>query len=476
MVASVTASPQVDEEYIIFRDVPIIDTHAAPNRPAPFNRMDEDLLRRIVEVNNRRMADTGDEIPIVSYHTVDDAPDGEQPPIIGYAKNLYVAPFGRVNPRACIYVAEWKIRREFADIARSKPRRSIELWPDSLEIDPIALCGADTPERHLGQIHFDRNKQGKPIRLDCDHLTRFNKEEDTKMPFDIDEVLAALNETPLFKKLMALVDQGNGMQETGQMPGPAMEGGPETQPVGFGHYNEGEQPAERPVMGMPPYPEGQPHMPPKREGFNHMETPGPGGTHEPGRMPYPKPKESAHMGYARGEEHPQDGRPQNGEQGNKNNENRTLRENFNDEQMKYRRLEEQMASEMGIRQKIEGEMNLIQRELRREKRERECQHLQNIGLQFNRAKVLDRVQDMTDDEFKEEVEFMKENFKKAPIEVRFPQMTPIRDGGESTSGSEALTLEESRVAVRYCRELTDKGHSQDSAWKEAMERVKKEGV
>ena len=472
MVTSVTAAPQVDAEYITFRDVPIIDTHAAPNRPAPFNNMDESLLRRIVEVNNRRMEDTGDEIPIVAYHTVDEGHDDEQPPIVGYAKNLYVAPFGRINPRACIYVAEWKIRKEFAGIARDKPRRSIELWPDSLEIDPIALCGADTPERHLGQIHF--GKQGKPIRLDCNYLTdgktRFNKEEDTKMPFDIDEVLAALNETPLFKKLMAMVDQGNGMQETGQMPGPAMEGGPETQPVGFGHYNEGEQPAERPVMGMPPYPEGQPHMPPKREGFNHMETPGPGGTHEPGRMPYPKPKESAHMGYDK------DGKPLHREPTEESERFRRLREDRDDDKLKYRKLEEQMTHERGLREKLEGEMGGIQRELRREKRERACGQLQAEGLQFARAEVLDRVQDMSDEEFEAEVGFMRKNFKTAPINLRYQETGPIRDGGELSSGSEALTLEESRVAVKYCRELTDKGQSQDSAWREAMDRVKKEGV
>jgi len=190
MVAT-AVEPETDE-YLYTHDVPIMDAHAAPNRPKPFDNMNEALLRHIIEVNNQRFEDTGDEIPIAAAHTVKGIPSLEQPPIIGYASGLYLGQFGRVNPRPCIYAKNWRIRKKYADLANERPRRSIEIWPKSYEIDPIALCGADTPERHLGQVRFGRDDE----RITVLAPLKYERIETMLEEADIQKIVAAMMQTP----------------------------------------------------------------------------------------------------------------------------------------------------------------------------------------------------------------------------------------------------------------------------------------
>jgi len=230
MVSEASTTPTInpsitDNDYIVLHDVPILDEHIEPGRQSPFDQMSESLLQQICEANNRRLEDTGDEIPIVASHTIKGAPADEQPPIIGYARNLYVGKFGKINPRACIFVKDWRIQRKHADLARSRPRRSIEIWPKTLEIDPIALLGAITPSRHLGQLQFDRDDERITFQRD---LGKENAMDEQQL---VDKVLAALMETPFMKWAMEKMEAENAAAAAPPAAPPAAI--PAPPPVGF---------------------------------------------------------------------------------------------------------------------------------------------------------------------------------------------------------------------------------------------------
>jgi len=412
------------EEFIVKHDVPIMDVHTKLGRPKPFDNMDEALLYQIVEVNNHRMADTGDEIPIVGYHTNRDAPGDEQPPIIGYAKDLYVGKFGKLNPRACIFVKEWKIFKKYKGFANDRPRRSIELSPRTLKIDPIALLGAIAPERHLGQLIYSLRGSETvhvlaPLQYGKDETMALTNE-------DFQEFMNMFLETPLGKKMIAMVgaDEGSEHMEHEEMPG--------------------QMPSQMP---------GQMPGPPPNiaQGFKHEEEemPGPGGTHEPGRMPEPE-EEKMHAGrYSSDAE--------------------KLRMQNDEEKIKYRALEEQVASEKSRSRQLESEVSTISRELRRAKYERSLTQLGAEGIQFSRPKELDRLQDLNEGEFENEIQRMRECYKSAPINIRYHESEAfMRDGGEESTPMQ-FTQEEAQKAVKYAREAMQKdGLTYEVAYEAAL--------
>lgn len=139
------------EDYVIVDDVPIFDEDEL--NPT-------EKLMRICEVNNNRIMDTGDKIPLVIGHTTEGATEKEQPEIVGWASNLKLGTIGNLNPRSVI-TATWEILKDCADEVKKYPRRSIELWLDDYIIDPIALLGASRPAKNLGLLTFSAEKQSK---------------------------------------------------------------------------------------------------------------------------------------------------------------------------------------------------------------------------------------------------------------------------------------------------------------------------
>ena len=138
-----------NDKFTILRDVAIVDefdaTEDDDEEPVIYDR---DKLVEVVAVNNERIRDTGDFTPITDGHTVDD-PEVKDPDILGFAGNFRLGQIGNVNPRAAIFVDQY-VPNEHIDRVRSLPRHSVELWPSSSLIDPIARLGATTPKRDLG--------------------------------------------------------------------------------------------------------------------------------------------------------------------------------------------------------------------------------------------------------------------------------------------------------------------------------------
>lgn len=106
-------------------------------------------LEQVIASANHRYEDTGDMSPLILGHTLKDAPESEQPPIMGYLRNFRLGQIGKKDPRPAIW-AEHLILPEWLDRIKDFPRRSIEFWGEDGLIDPVAALGATTPHRALG--------------------------------------------------------------------------------------------------------------------------------------------------------------------------------------------------------------------------------------------------------------------------------------------------------------------------------------
>jgi hypothetical protein len=144
--------------YILVKSVPLFDAHDDDDIDISF---DKERLEKIVNNNNRRIADTGDKSPLIPGHQNLFA-DEESCDILGYGTNYHIKDFGNVKPRPTIH-ADLEIPKENLERVRKLPRRSIELLDymdeDNAYIDCIALLGHTTPARSLGLL----KKNNKPV-------------------------------------------------------------------------------------------------------------------------------------------------------------------------------------------------------------------------------------------------------------------------------------------------------------------------
>lgn len=122
-----------------------------------------DQLQQIANNNNRRIQQTGDATPVTIGHTEDGRDEDEQPEIVGWATNFSVGPLFDTGLQALF--ADFHVRKDEKDrINKYFPRRSVEFWPKRMEVDPISLLGATTPEQDLGLLQFARRNE--VVRMD----------------------------------------------------------------------------------------------------------------------------------------------------------------------------------------------------------------------------------------------------------------------------------------------------------------------
>ena len=91
---------------------------------------------------------------------------------------LEVGDFGNLNPRKAIF-ATLKFKKETWDLARQRPRRSVEIWMDDLVIDVLSLLGNERPARDLGLLFSKKSKQKAKYRYELKE-TKMNLEEIVK--------------------------------------------------------------------------------------------------------------------------------------------------------------------------------------------------------------------------------------------------------------------------------------------------------
>ena len=152
-----------DPDWIICHNVPILDEHSlfvpedkekgTPDRQV---NIDRGFLLKLAANNNRLVTDTGDMIPLTEGHTKDNAPESEQPEILGWADNFSVGPLFGTGRHALL--ARFRISKKPDKLKKASnlPRRSVELWLDRGEVNPISLLGATAPERNLGLLRLSR--------------------------------------------------------------------------------------------------------------------------------------------------------------------------------------------------------------------------------------------------------------------------------------------------------------------------------
>ncbi len=148
-----------EEDFVTYARVPIFDEHKGSEDGLDFD-FDVPMLQKIVDRANHRMKDTGDVVLVTDNHSSDE----QEAPILGYADNFEVAPFGEVSKRHAIY-ADLHIRKDKEERAKELPRRSIELWLDDMTADNIALLGSTRPARDLGLFEKKLSEKNRYQRV-----------------------------------------------------------------------------------------------------------------------------------------------------------------------------------------------------------------------------------------------------------------------------------------------------------------------
>ncbi len=104
---------------------------------------DRAYLEKLAANNNRRDAE-GAPCAMTIGHTLDDRPETEQPPVVGYWRKFRVA-WSAARKRHVLLAVPYLMAKHAAD-ARTFPRASVEHWRRAEILDPIAVLRR-TPER-----------------------------------------------------------------------------------------------------------------------------------------------------------------------------------------------------------------------------------------------------------------------------------------------------------------------------------------
>jgi len=144
-----------EAKWYTVKNVPLLDEHIMTDDDGkPVAHVRRNDLIEISRNNNNRVRETGDPATLILGHTSDD-PQAPEKPAKGFAVNYKVLPFKR-DPKTgkIIYAvhSDYKLRHKHAHLIEDFPRRSVELWWNKKELDPIALLGGTTPERDLGVV------------------------------------------------------------------------------------------------------------------------------------------------------------------------------------------------------------------------------------------------------------------------------------------------------------------------------------
>lgn len=139
-------------KFVTADNVPVFDEHDEYDDDGKLIRsFGEKELQTIADRCNARVAESGNVATLTLGHTLDDAPETEQPPVVGYARNFRVARFGPSQKLGLL--ATFHYLKDRFDEAKQYGQRSIEYWVKDKFIDTIALLKR-TAERPLGVVTF----------------------------------------------------------------------------------------------------------------------------------------------------------------------------------------------------------------------------------------------------------------------------------------------------------------------------------
>ena len=187
-------------EYGVIPSVPVYKEHVRKLANGHELKITKKELERIAALKNAKEKTTLSLAPLGPGHTKDDAPEEAQPPVWGYQRNWRVV-YDRRQGK-WVLLTDWYIKRRIhrADgkivdgvaYAKTFPRRSVEIWPDDLDIDWTALLRV-TPELDMGQIdysagpgvvRYQRSRSGKKFRYHEESSMADDTQDPTVPPTD----------------------------------------------------------------------------------------------------------------------------------------------------------------------------------------------------------------------------------------------------------------------------------------------------
>lgn len=487
------------KQYRVVQDVPVFAEHyMEPDGEDPGEYLGPDKLQVIAQNNNRRVEETGDATPITIGHTKDGLDENKQPKVVGFATNFRVHQLLNTNKQAIH--ADFHLMVDMLDEIKNYQRRSVEYWPKRMEIDPIALLGATTPEQDLGLLQLER--PGKPRRYrriyeEPEMAEKVKKNE--AMPdgggdsqsnlsdADIQKIVAALLESAPIKELLAagqgIPPEGGEGPEGGMPPGgPEMEGG------------EGAPPPDGP-MGVP-HPEAayfhEPHInydhdncdyesQPDEESEHYAYgsstndfVPGTGGMgHHPrgyahaqhGMVPYGD--EEFITSHKTSHLHPRKHSREAYEQWLMQQESARVAQDPRMQRIRQRDQAVRRSREDDEKKQLYARVQKLERDKRDAEREAVLTGLQAQGFDLDVAEEIGDCGEMTNDAFNRHVERIKKRYSRAPINgtpfrvaedgpvgVRNGQMSRedavqfAREVGAYRAAHPGTTLEAAKEAVR----------------------------
>lgn len=163
-------------DWITVQSVPLLDSHVLTNQAGqPQFQIDARFLQDVAKNANARFARSGDAVPGILGHTSDN-PSVDEKPVKCWFTRFHVGQDATGKP---VLFADQHVKRRHANILEEYPRRSVELWVNKREIDPVALLGGTTPERDLGVTRYgaDRGPVIRYSRRDRDYLYRYSLEQ-----------------------------------------------------------------------------------------------------------------------------------------------------------------------------------------------------------------------------------------------------------------------------------------------------------
>lgn len=149
-----------ETQWAINRNVPIFKAHTRTIKDPQTGKVrkievTEDDLEAICETYQRLVAETGGFPRLMFGHTIDGAPETEQPIPVGWALNYRVGTFGPARQK-CILCDEY-VEARYAEARKTYPYRSPEYYAGRQDIASVALLRRD-PQLDLGVVMYERDR------------------------------------------------------------------------------------------------------------------------------------------------------------------------------------------------------------------------------------------------------------------------------------------------------------------------------
>lgn len=448
--------------YIVKPGVPILKTHTYKQKttvggiPKTIVReIDEERLNLIVANSNQRAANA-DYGLIFLGHTDDEKPEDEQPPIVGYMKDYRV---GEWAGKPCV-LADFYIDKARKAEAATFPRRSAETWyhesePDRNFIDAVSLLKR-TPEQDLGLLTFE-NRNGVKLRfaaigdepqtdegamgLSDDDLTKIGEMISTafKAGFELFGKMQNMSESAAATQGEGAAAEQNDMDDDGTSDSdePSMEQA-EAPPT---TDNDDEKAKEKNEAGSTP------------SGTN---------TFVPGDDDDEKGKEKM---AADCNDKDDDGAME---------KNRMKRDSDNIALSRYEKRLNALEKQL---EKTQAENATLQRNARKDRRERDLIQLEAEGYVLDRAEELEDGLDKDDSGWGKQIGRIKARYSRNPIDADEIRVTDKRPGltGDDDAMDEDEALKDRAAFLKFCRENPMKSNDPSEvveAWQSHRKKLK----